>query len=169
MIQIDRREQKNQHIEKRFDELGVQYYGFSLPVGDYAVMNDHHISVDKKGGLQEVYSNIVQQHDRFMNECRLAKEAGIKLIILIEEDGVHSLDEVCSWKNPRRVEWENIEEAHRQGRMLGVKNRARPPMNSLALASAMRTIANETGVEWRFTTHERIAEDILDLLGVETK
>lgn len=166
IIQVDKREQKNQHIIKAFEKLNIEYHCFSLPVGDYALMNDHSISVDKKGGLQEVYGNIVQQHDRFMNECRLAQRAGIRLVVLIEEEGMTDLDDVCRWVNPRRVDWENIEKAHREGRLLGVKNRAKPPMNSFALASAMRTIANETGVEWRFTTRGKIAKDILSILGV---
>lgn len=168
MIQVDRREQKNQHIEQWFNDHGIEYYNFSLPVGDYAKMNDHSVVVDKKSGLQEVYGNIVQQHERFTNECKLAQKAGIRLIILVEEENIRDLDDVCLWVNPRRTEWENIEKAHREGRMLGVKNRSKPPMNSLALASAMRTISKNTGIEWRFVNKKNCAEEILHLLGVNT-
>ncbi|MBQ1483930.1 MAG: ERCC4 domain-containing protein, partial [Eubacterium sp.] len=65
MILIDTREQKYEHVRKAFEEMGVPYDRTKLYVGDYTLVNDQSVCVDRKAGLHEVYSNLIQEHDRF--------------------------------------------------------------------------------------------------------
>ena len=63
------------------------------------------MAVDTKKGLDEIAANICgakDEHQRFKRECIAARDAGCKLIFLIENDvGIRSIDQVHTWKNPR--------------------------------------------------------------------
>lgn len=74
-----------------------------LPVGDYALFPK--ISIDTKESMAEIAQNIggsTQEHNRFRNELKLAKEYGCQLFVLVEnEDGIEDLEQVQYWDNPR--------------------------------------------------------------------
>lgn len=165
MILVDTREQKNGHVEKAFRTLGIPFDRTKLYVGDYTLPNDQSVCVDRKAGLQEVYANTVQQHQRFRAECTRAKQAGIRLIVLVEQPGVHTLDDVAEWHNPRIQRWNFIDRMHAFGKMLDVKIPPKRPVDSERLMNIMRSMALRYGVEWRFTTHELCGERIAEILG----
>lgn len=75
-----------------------------LPFGDYALPPK--VSIDTKEGMQEIAQNIggtKTEHNRFREECKLAKEFGCHLYFLIENnDGIMDLRQVEGWQNPRR-------------------------------------------------------------------
>ena len=166
MILVDTREQKNSHVEKAFDRMGIPYDRSKLYVGDYTLPNDQSVCVDRKGGLQEVYANTVQQHQRFRAECARAKQAGIRLIVLVEQPMIRTLDDVAHWQNPRIARWDFIDRQHSFGRMLDVKIAPKRPVDSERLMNMMRSMQLKYGVEWRFTTKESCGEDIARILGV---
>lgn len=103
-IQIDSREHRSERkrIEAQFDELGVQHFCSKLYVGDYMSLDNPRIVIDRKQGLLEVCSNVAQQHERFREELMRAKKMEIKLIVLVEEPGIKSLEDVFFWQNPRQ-------------------------------------------------------------------
>ena len=106
---------------------GIEVVRQRLPVGDYVLMNDkiqdvftrkekrgisvkmmdllgsYDIAVDSKKDIQELVSDICgKSHDRFRDECVLAQNNGIKLIILVENTaGITDLRELHRWVNPR--------------------------------------------------------------------
>ena len=103
-IQIDTREKARaiKQIVSYFDEMGIQHYTSKLYVGDYMSLDNPRVIIDRKQNLQEICGNVCQQHERFINELKRAKENGIKVIILCEHGGnIKSLEDVQKWVNPR--------------------------------------------------------------------
>ena len=121
-----------------------------LYVGDYTIPNDSSISVDTKQDLQEVYSNIIHDNKRFKDECTRAKDAGIRLIILVEQGLIKTLDDVAKWRNPREY-W-----AKKKG--------LKPPVPSAQLAKAMATMADRYNIEWRFCNKTKTGEALMAIL-----
>lgn len=164
MILIDTREQKYEHVRKAFEEMGVPYDRTKLYVGDYTLVNDQSVCVDRKAGLHEVYSNLIQEHDRFRAECKRAKEAEIRLVVLIEEEAVESLDDVPFWQNPRAMKWAFIHSAHQAGKLQDVRLPAKPPVGSDRLAAIMKAMELKYGVEWRFVSRRNAGREIVRIL-----
>ena len=103
-IQIDTREKSRaiKQIVSYFDETGVKHYTSKLFVGDYMSLDNPRLVIDRKQNLQEICGNVCQQHERFINELKRAKDNGIKIIILCEHGShIKSLSDVQSWVNPR--------------------------------------------------------------------
>ena len=150
MILVDTREQKNSHVEKAFDRMGIPYDRSKLYVGDYTLPNDQSVCVDRKGGLQEVYANTVQQHQRFRAECARAKQAGIRLIVLVEHSNrVLSIEDVIKWNNPR----------------LKVSPLA---VDGPRLCRIMHAMGNKYGFGWAFCDKAHTGKKIIELLGGQT-
>lgn len=103
-IQIDTREKSRaiKQIVSYFDETGIQHYTSKLYVGDYMSLDNPRVVIDRKQNLQEICGNVYQQHERFINELKRARENGIKIIILCEHgSNIKTLADVQGWVNPR--------------------------------------------------------------------
>lgn len=87
-ILIDTREkpQAIANIKKYFDAHGIKYESKKLDFGDY--MTDEHggISIDRKQNIDELAKNCTVEHERFRRELERARNAGAKLIILVEQN-----------------------------------------------------------------------------------
>ena len=105
-IQIDTREHKweRARVERQLAKEGVKAITSKLYVGDYQSLDRPRLVVDRKKNLLELCSNVTQGHERFRKELLKAEDAGIRLVILCEEDGIDSLEDVYFWDNPRLVE-----------------------------------------------------------------
>ena len=75
--------EKNEHIRKQLTDFGYDVKRCRLYCGDYSWATNQSICVDTKESMGEIESNLIHDHERFREECIRAKEAGIKLIILI--------------------------------------------------------------------------------------
>ena len=146
VIQIDSREQKYDHVTKYFDTHNVKWVRSKCIVGDYVNLENPMVVVDRKKDLQEVAGNVCQDHDRFVRELELARDLGYRLIILVEEANVTTLQDVCGWYNWRRK-----------------KNPK--AVNGKTLYKIMSTMAEKYGCEWEFTRKERCGERIIELLS----
>lgn len=145
----DSRQKKGMHEIKHshFEKMGVRIIRNMLPFGDYALPPS--ISVDTKADMAEIASNIGTDHKRFKNECVAARDAGCKLIILIENtEGITCVDEVHEWINPEVI--------YRPKAITGER-----------LEKAMKTMSERYGVQFEFCTPEDSAERIIELLGVK--
>ena len=197
MILIEDKAQKeDKHINKNqfWKSQGIEVRRYPLPIADYVVMNDkiqdvidrkekrgipikkmdfigtYDVACDSKYGIQELISDICgKQHDRFRDECILAQNNGVKLYILIEDDGgyinrrkniynkpVRSLDDLFGWKNPRAFIW-------RAGKQLYPT-----ATKGQTLAKACMTMQKKYGVEFVFCGSEESGAKILELLSVST-
>ena len=158
---------KHNNVDTGLTSLGHKIVRTKLYVGDIALLNDQTTCIDLKSGLNEVYGNIIQQHDRFVRECRRAQEANIRLIILCQEPGIGTVQDVAAWNNPRVVKWQKLRDAHRNGKRMKEPLSPYPPVSSERLSKAMQTISDRYGVEWRFCDKSETAKKICELLGLE--
>lgn len=104
VVQIDSREKARAitKIVEYFDSQGVQYFISKLHVGDYMSFDNPRIIIDRKQNLTEVACNVCQDHKRFTDELRRAKEIGVKIIVLVEHSNqIRTIDDVHQWVNPR--------------------------------------------------------------------
>lgn len=105
IIQIDTREKETaiRDITRTFDCYAeVSYFKKKLDVGDYMDISNPNYVIDRKQNLLELANNVGCDHERFKRELQRAKDSGIKLDILCEHGcGIHSLEDVRSWENPR--------------------------------------------------------------------
>lgn len=134
-------------------------------MGDYAL--PPRISIDTKKGMLEVYSNIVSDHARFREECLRAQEDNIKLVILIEDDQIRSLEDAKTWRNPMfdkyQQKWGLIIRAQKSGKMLS-KQVPKPPVESERLVGMMTAMTMKYGVEWAFCHPNDTGKKIVEIL-----
>lgn len=147
IIQEDTRQQAGKHNIKHayFDDNEIGVVRCKLPFGDYAPIPP--VSVDTKKDMDEIAQNICgKEHRRFVNECKAARDAGCKLIILVENTvGISDLSQVHLWKNPRSCYSPNCVQGPR-------------------LQKAMETISTRYGAEFRFCTPEEAGETIKTII-----
>lgn len=155
---------KHSNIHAYCEANGIRIVRSKLTVGDYSLPTNQSICVDTKYGLQEVYGNMVQEHDRFRRECDLAAELGIRLVILVEEDGIQTLDNVHEWVNPRYERYMKLYYGHKRGRYLATQLPPRKPVDSPRLERMMRTFAEHHGCEWRFCGKEDTGRVLMEIL-----
>ncbi len=172
IILEDSRQQRGKHdnVNLWLAAHGIEIRRTKLYVGDYTLPTNQSVCIDTKYGLQEIYGNIVgAQHERFIRELKAAHDTGIRLIVLVEQSGIKSLQDVAKWKNPRAVRWQKIHDAQIRGAYRGVKLSKNPPVSSDRLAKAMQTIAERYGCEWMFCDKANTAKRICELLGIEVQ
>lgn len=131
------------------------------------------VVVDTKQDLCECVNNICgAEHERFRRECLLAKENGIKLIVLVEEDQtdengqyvVDDIRDVCRWHNPRLDVYKTVT-------VDGVKKRIRrfpKATTGVTLMKAMLTMQKKYGVEFQFCRKKDAGKRILEILKLES-
>lgn len=139
---------KNKHIRDQLESLGYKVQRSKIYCGDYTWATNQSICVDTKQDLQEVVGNVIQQHERFRSECIRAKEAGIKLIILITEPKVTCLADVFGWWNPRL----RYSKKATTGRQLG---------------KILYSMKEKYGVDFQFCKKNEVGKRIIELLGGE--
>ena len=167
----DTRNQPGKHDMKNkyFSEHGVEVRRTKLYVGDYTLPADQSICIDTKKDIQELIGDICgKSHERFRDECVRAQEAGVKLIILVENEPgyvdrkqtiynkvARSVDDLFSWKNPRFFIW--------------VKGKQKYPTatKGAVLAKCCKTMNEKYGVEFQFCKPEEAGERILSILNVK--
>lgn len=144
----DTRQQAGKHKIKHayFDANDVRLVRCKLPFGDYAPVPP--VSVDTKADMNEIAMNICgKEHKRFINECKAARDAGCKLIILVENDvGISDVSEVHNWINPRVVYSPNC-------------------VQGPQLQKAMETISERYGVQFKFCTPDSAGMVITEILN----
>lgn len=167
-IQIDSREKARaiRKIIKTFDEEGIKYFSSKLLVGDYMSLDNPRLIIDRKQNLQELCGNVCQQHERFKKELIRARDAGIRLIILVEHGSdIKSLEDVHFWKNPRKHEvrwkWEN---GKRVKYIVSAK-----AVDGEQLYKSLRTIHERYGARFEFCEKKDTGKRIIELLKAENE
>ena len=100
MLICDSKEKKNEHILRYFDRHGIDYEIRKLDVGDY-MFEGGTISVDTKRSVDELASNMLNRadHARFLREAKLARQIGVKLIVLVESSKYKSIPDLATWRS----------------------------------------------------------------------
>lgn len=157
---------KHENVDSFLLSQGHKIVRSKLFVGDVSLLDNQSTCIDLKQGLSEVESNLTHQHERFRAECIRAQENGIRLIVLVEEKGIRSVDDVAAWKNPRRARWERIRQEQSYGRKLSLSLPKKPPVSGQTMAGQMRTMTERYGVVWDFCSKDETGRKICALLGV---
>lgn len=158
IIICDTREQKDAHITGYFDARGIKWVRSKLYVGDYSLLDNMSVCIDRKHNMQEVYGNVIQQHVRFRQELINAQENGIRLVVLIEDEKVQDLEDVTNWNNPRILQYRIMK---KQGKEVKWKE----PASSETICKIMKRMSYAYGVEWQFCKPGETAETIIKILG----
>ena len=149
IIQEDSRQHAGKHETKHqaLEAAGHRLFRSKVIVGDYC--KPPNVVIDTKESMAEIAQNIgggKQEHQRFINELKLAKEIGCRLYVLVEnEDGIRNVQDVAQWKNPRSKYSANCIQGPR-------------------LAKAMNTIEQRYGCIFQFCRPEEAADRIVQLL-----
>ena len=161
IIQVDTREQagKNQNILDYFSINGIKVIRSKLFVGDYTLLHDQSVAIDKKKDMMEVANCICgNNHIRFRNEIIRAKENNIKLYILIEDEFIFNLDGVKYYQVPRYKS---------NGKKNGVFHRKGEKMTQVnfeALGKAMKTMEERYGCTFSFAKHDEFGKKVIEIL-----
>ena len=169
IILEDTRNQVGKHDLKGeyFLKNGIEIRRTKLYVGDYTLPTNQSVCVDTKKDIQELIGDICgKQHERFRNELIRAQESGIKLIILVEDDGgycdykktiynkpVTCVDDLFRWANPRLFIW--------------YKGKQKYPgaTKGSVLAKACKTMMVKYDVDFQFCRKVEAGQKIIELLN----
>jgi hypothetical protein len=136
---------------------GIEIARQCLSVGDYMLPGGT-VSVDTKQDILELSHNIMSSdHRRFKAECIRATEAGIQLVVLIEE--VPPFGRLDMWEVPR---FESSGRYHRYGDPMTL-------VDPSALRKACITMQENYGVKFRFCTRRQSPARIIKYLKGELK
>lgn len=166
-IITDTRQQDSKHIQKEkwFAENGIKTIRSKLPSGDYALLTDMSRVIDTKRNLQELVGNLVQDHERFRREADFCMDNGIEFIVLIEEPGMHCLEDVKHWNNPRLHRYNKIKYMHSIGKWQTVPEpKGKPPTNNITLYKIMWTFAQNHATQFEFCDPKDAGRRIIELL-----
>ena len=145
----DSRQKCDKHNLKHecFERANVSVVRCKLLVGDYC--RPPAVSVDTKAGIAEIAQNIggkYEEHQRFINELKAARDMGTMLYILVENDeGIEKTEDLAKWINPRT----NFSPKCIQGERL---------------MKAINTIESRYGCVFLFCRPDETADTIIDLL-----
>ena len=138
--------EKNKHIREQLEKLGYKVDRCKLYAGDYTWATNQSICVDTKANMGEIESNLIHDHERFRDECIRAKEAGIQLYILIQDQKIKNVSDVFGWYNPRK----RFSPKAVSGRQLG---------------KMMISMENKYCVQFQFCKKDEVGQRIVELLG----
>lgn len=148
MILCDTRQQAGKHknIDAYFAKAGIETERCALYVGDYAIANDQKRSVDTKQDVLELAKDIMSSdHERFRAECLRAKNAGIQLLVLVEE--ILPEGGLSAWQSPSDS-----------------KGRPLTKVNGESLRRALLTMTAKYGVRFRFCDSRQTGRLIVEYL-----
>lgn len=148
MIIVDSREKKWDHIRKYFEANGIEFEIKKLDAGDYFSTDQGDVVVDRKQNLQELCGNLSKGNGniiRFTNECKRAKEQGIRLVVLIEGTNCQTVKDVSGWKSKY---------TKHSGKWLTDK---------------MFNLTVSYNVEWQFCKKNETAAKILEILKYDSR
>lgn len=147
----DSRQQKGRHERKHgwWDANGVSIIRCKLAYGDYCLPPV--VSVDTKASISELAYDIDHDHARFKREIVGARDAGVRLVVLVEnDDGVKDLGGLAEWS-------ESPEDYAR-------RKFAKRRLHGSRLAKACATMAERYGVRFEFCAPGEAAERIVAIL-----
>lgn len=153
---------------------GVEVERRKLDFGDYMAEGSNR-SVDTKRDIYEVMGNLGSEYRRLDHECAAARNAGYRLVFLIEAGEKYAdpaeLAKVKSrycMKCPHGRKAKRISPCNPTDPKSGCAKRGgrRKPFQGYQLASRMKMLHDKYGVEFEFCSPFESAKRICELLGV---
>ena len=170
---IDTRQQagKHRHVDDWFTSHGVPFHYEKLDYGDYQRDDGFsNISIDTKQDMDEVAQNIGRDHDRFVRECERARQAGYRLVVLVEQHkDYNDRERIKTWVSGvcrRCIHYRNRDcvpaEVTTRTCMRGYK-----PLQGPTALKIITTIEGQYGARFMFCNKRETARTICELLGIE--
>ena len=95
MLFIDTREKPEaiRKITEYFDTHRVKYVRTKLYIGDYQYLENPQLVIDRKQNIAELATNCcTKDRVRFKKELERARDAGVTVVILVEQNRYKSID-----------------------------------------------------------------------------
>lgn len=125
----------------------------------------NHVPERAIGEFQTLY---VKRHGFFHRGLKRAQNSQIRLIVLVEnEDGVKSIEDVFHWQNPRLQKYNKIAYMHNLGKWNNIPLPKAKPTSGGTLAKAMLTMTARYQCEFQFCRPEEAGERILSILNAK--
>lgn len=170
VLYCDTRQKAGKHAAKNdwWARHNVPTIQTALPFGDYA-RDGSNVCIDTKRSVDEIAQNVTREHERFARECKRAREAGWRLVILIEDGRYVDRKKLASWTNSHCVKCPRKFKAFCNPRAPGkcARHGTRKPVQGPQLLKALCTIERRYGVFFEFCKPEDSARRICELLGLE--
>ena len=149
-----------------FAAHGVQITRTKLDFGDYA-RSGSNIAVDTKRSVDEIAQNLSRDHERFKRECIRAREAGWRLVILIEDGRFANPGELAGWTNAHCIKCPIRRRVSCNPRTPGKcpRHKTLKPIQGDRLSKAMATMSARYGVRFEFCAPADAGRIICELLG----
>lgn len=166
----DTRQQAGKHENKArwWAAHGVEVVRRKLDFGDYSVEGSN-VVVDTKRSIGEVAMDCGRDHARFAREMERAREAGCRLVILVEVGGpYHSTEDVSRWVSDackKRCDRYRMRTCDPLVSTSCTRWR-RKPMQGPTLAKIMDRMERDHGCRFEFCRPSKAAQRICELLGV---
>lgn len=136
---------KHKNINAYLESVGVRVIRTKLLCGDYTLPANQSVCIDSKADMVETSMDLFADHARFRRECQLAKDCGIHLVVLIEDNTVANWDELLKWVNPQ-------------------PNRSALTPNGERCYKVMKAMEYSYGVEFQFCNKKDTGKRILQIL-----
>ena len=150
IIEMDTRQQKDEHIIQAFDKAEIKYIRNKLYCGDYKRVDSAKVIIDTKKDLVEISGNLCRtsEHLRIKNELAKAYEIGCeRFIFLISSNSIENVSQVHTWQVPTRKDG-------------SLYTKVRPEI----LQKIMETMQDKYGVEFQFCKKKDMGEKIIEIL-----
>lgn len=106
ILRIDSREKwtqagsRDRHISDYLKRHGIAYRVEKLDAGDY-MLDGGSVTVDRKASIEEISGNLTNPTDkvRFWNEVRLARQMGLRLVVLVETNKYKKVSDLAAWRS----------------------------------------------------------------------
>lgn len=167
----DTRNKVGQHAIKHnwWAAHGVEVVRRKLDFGDY--MRDEpgwNISVDTKRDVQELAGNCGREHARFVRELDRARDAGVRLYVLVEEhEAYNDRDRLTLWVCRTCRMCPEFRAKRCDPNRDRCRKRRTKPLNGTVLAKIIAKLEADHGALFLFTRRGDSALTICNLLGVE--
>ena len=153
IIEMDTRQQKDEHITHAFDIAGIKYIRNKLYAGDYKRVDNTKVIIDTKKDLLEISNNLCRttEHQRIKREIAKACDIGCeRFIFLIASNSITDVSQVSTWQVPKKKDG-------------SLYTKVRPDV----LQKIMETMQEKYGVEFKFCKKKNMGEKIIELLEGE--
>jgi len=180
------------HIAKNeyWRQQGIKVFRCRLPVGDYVLVNakiidvfkrkaarnipvkmmdlvgTYNLCIDTKKDIQELIGDVQESHERFRDEMILARNNGIRLVILVENEGCLLKDKNGTYQNPTVLKLEDLNKwrnprsyVYRYGKQLHPR-----AMKGEQLYKICKTMSEKYGAEFLFCTPQDAGAKVIEIL-----
>lgn len=169
VVYEDSRQKVGKHDAKHawFEEHGVEVVRKKLDAGDYAT-DQSNILIDTKRSLSEVAMDVGRDHARFVREMERARDAGCRLVVLVEVGWPYkTTEDVAKWTNDACKRCEHYQRLLCDPKAGGRCKRYRSkPMLGSTMAKIIQSLEREHGCRFEYVNSRYSARRICELLGV---